>query len=253
MHGRKNIKKRNVIYPHRLHSQFLAYGTFPAVRQGLDGSSRLPALLTLNLLTTTIVAPPGNASKWHMGFNSAFKGLIAASFCLSSPFFSPVLLLQFLSFPLHTIFFAFYISFLFPTFFYFIYLLHTQFLFLLSFTFHYLPFPTFLYPSTFLSYILSIHLKTALYIISAAASVQSQLQQNDLETFVEVQDNGCLKFQQWFQVIHNTITYIIITLMPTFNPEHGHSRFLQILVSADNTSIYHNLKDRTVAVTPVIT
>jgi predicted amidophosphoribosyltransferase len=34
---------------------------------------RLP--LTLNLLTTTIVALPSNASKWQMGFNSAFKGL----------------------------------------------------------------------------------------------------------------------------------------------------------------------------------
>jgi hypothetical protein len=34
-------------------------------------------LLTLNLLTTTIVAPPSNASKWQMGFNSAFKGLIS--------------------------------------------------------------------------------------------------------------------------------------------------------------------------------
>ena len=33
--------------------------------------------LTLNLLTTTIVAPPSNASKWQMGFNSAFKGLIS--------------------------------------------------------------------------------------------------------------------------------------------------------------------------------
>jgi hypothetical protein len=32
--------------------------------------------LSLNLLTTTIVAPPSNASKWQMGFNSAFKGLI---------------------------------------------------------------------------------------------------------------------------------------------------------------------------------
>jgi len=31
--------------------------------------------LTLNLLRTTIVAPPSNASKWQMGFNSAFKGL----------------------------------------------------------------------------------------------------------------------------------------------------------------------------------
>jgi hypothetical protein len=32
-------------------------------------------MLTLNLLTTTKVAPPSNASKWQMGFNSAFKGL----------------------------------------------------------------------------------------------------------------------------------------------------------------------------------
>ena len=32
-------------------------------------------VLTLNLLTTTIVAPPSNASNWQMGFNSAFKGL----------------------------------------------------------------------------------------------------------------------------------------------------------------------------------
>jgi hypothetical protein len=31
--------------------------------------------LTLNLLTTTIVAPPSNVSKWQMGFNSVFKGL----------------------------------------------------------------------------------------------------------------------------------------------------------------------------------
>ena len=31
--------------------------------------------LTLNLLTTTIVAPPSNASKWQMGLDSAFKGL----------------------------------------------------------------------------------------------------------------------------------------------------------------------------------
>jgi hypothetical protein len=31
--------------------------------------------LTLNLLTTTIVAPLSNASKWQMRFNSVFKGL----------------------------------------------------------------------------------------------------------------------------------------------------------------------------------
>ena len=36
-------------------------------------------ILTLNLLTTTIVAPPSNASKWQMGFNSAFKGLNATT------------------------------------------------------------------------------------------------------------------------------------------------------------------------------
>ena len=32
-------------------------------------------ILTLNLPTTTIVAPPSNASKWQIGFNSAFKEL----------------------------------------------------------------------------------------------------------------------------------------------------------------------------------
>jgi hypothetical protein len=32
--------------------------------------------LTLNLITTTIAAPPSNARKWQMGFNLAFKGLI---------------------------------------------------------------------------------------------------------------------------------------------------------------------------------
>ena len=31
--------------------------------------------LTLNPLTSTIVALSSNASKWKMGFNSAFKGL----------------------------------------------------------------------------------------------------------------------------------------------------------------------------------
>ena len=38
--------------------------------------------LTLNLLTTTIVAPPSNASKWQMGFNSAFKRLSMTAFLL---------------------------------------------------------------------------------------------------------------------------------------------------------------------------
>jgi hypothetical protein len=36
-------------------------------------------LLTLNLLTTTIVAPPSNARKWQMGFNLAFKGLMSSN------------------------------------------------------------------------------------------------------------------------------------------------------------------------------
>ena len=42
--------------------------------QNLLSSSLLSKTLTLNLLTTTIVAP-SNAGKWQMGFNSAFKGL----------------------------------------------------------------------------------------------------------------------------------------------------------------------------------
>ena len=33
------------------------------------------SVLTFNLLMTTIVAPLSNASKWQMGFNSAFKGM----------------------------------------------------------------------------------------------------------------------------------------------------------------------------------
>jgi hypothetical protein len=36
---------------------------------------QLQCTLTVYPLTTTIVAPPRNASKWQMGFNSAFKGL----------------------------------------------------------------------------------------------------------------------------------------------------------------------------------
>ena len=36
-------------------------------------------MLTLKLLTTTIVALPSNASKWQMGFNSAFKGMRVVS------------------------------------------------------------------------------------------------------------------------------------------------------------------------------
>ena len=45
--------------------------------QSRAGTRHSMCELTLNLLTTTIVAPPSNASKWQMGFNSAFKGLTA--------------------------------------------------------------------------------------------------------------------------------------------------------------------------------
>jgi hypothetical protein len=50
----------------------------------LTSRSQWPRGLTLNLLTTTIVAPPSNASKWQMEFNSAFKGLShrSAAACL---------------------------------------------------------------------------------------------------------------------------------------------------------------------------
>ena len=37
--------------------------------------SCFPGSLTLSLLTWTIWRAPTNASKWRMGFNSAFKGL----------------------------------------------------------------------------------------------------------------------------------------------------------------------------------
>ena len=38
------------------------------------GSGRNP-LLTINPLTCRIWCAPNNASRWQMGFNSAFKGL----------------------------------------------------------------------------------------------------------------------------------------------------------------------------------
>jgi hypothetical protein len=44
-------------------------------QNSLPAISKKENLLTLILLTTTIVAPPSNASKWQMGFNLAFKGL----------------------------------------------------------------------------------------------------------------------------------------------------------------------------------
>ena len=43
-------------------------------------------ILTLTLLTWTIWRAPTNASKWRMGFNSAFKGLRHVSLLLKSVF-----------------------------------------------------------------------------------------------------------------------------------------------------------------------
>ena len=44
--------------------------------QSTAGHRNIPSALTLILLTWTIWRAPTNASKWRMGFNSAFKGLI---------------------------------------------------------------------------------------------------------------------------------------------------------------------------------
>ena len=55
----KNTKRKIMLY---------------AARDYRDGDMDIWSL-TLNLLTTTIVAPPSNASKWQMGFNLAFKWL----------------------------------------------------------------------------------------------------------------------------------------------------------------------------------
>ena len=70
-----NLRHRNIA----LSKQFLGntekvthINTFTAI---VDLSRFNNSCLTLNLITTTIVAPPSNASKWQMGFNSAFKGL----------------------------------------------------------------------------------------------------------------------------------------------------------------------------------
>ena len=42
---------------------------------GFNSAFKGLSYVNLNLLTTTIVAPPSNAGKWQMGFNSAFEGL----------------------------------------------------------------------------------------------------------------------------------------------------------------------------------
>jgi hypothetical protein len=62
-----SVDRKNTSVNHLItHAHFLA----------LTGDADfMENVLTLNLLTTTMVAPPNNASKWQMGFNSAFKGL----------------------------------------------------------------------------------------------------------------------------------------------------------------------------------
>jgi len=63
----------------RVHSGFIW-----SRAESSDRTNVLPSLnLTINLLTTTIVAPPSNASKWQMGFNLAFKGLTGRGTCLN--------------------------------------------------------------------------------------------------------------------------------------------------------------------------
>jgi hypothetical protein len=61
----------------------------------MSHTGTLHLILTLNLLTSTIVAPPSNASKWQMGFNSAFKGLRSFGgeirFTSSGSYYSPTL------------------------------------------------------------------------------------------------------------------------------------------------------------------
>ena len=49
------------------------------VRMQCDVKASITRRLTLILLTWTIWRTPTNASKWRMGFNSAFKALINSS------------------------------------------------------------------------------------------------------------------------------------------------------------------------------
>jgi hypothetical protein len=62
------------------YAPMLCLGTFLLFNHNIYGTYFFPCgaintNVTLNLLTTTIVAPPSDASKWQMGFNSTFKGL----------------------------------------------------------------------------------------------------------------------------------------------------------------------------------
>ena len=63
------VDKRGIQMGHR------GYWEGRGVSERRQGWGNRSNRLTLNLLTTTIVAPTSNARKWQMGFNSAFKGL----------------------------------------------------------------------------------------------------------------------------------------------------------------------------------
>ena len=64
------IRSSRVLYKWLLPVVFGAW--FSSCRYGVE----LMVVCPVCGLQTTIVAPPSNASKWQMGFNSAFKGLI---------------------------------------------------------------------------------------------------------------------------------------------------------------------------------
>jgi len=66
MHGNSNIKFNVVM---------LTVGTIVRDGRVMSAECNYTLSLNFNLLKTTIVAPPSNASKWQMGFNSALKGL----------------------------------------------------------------------------------------------------------------------------------------------------------------------------------
>jgi hypothetical protein len=63
----------------------LNYGVYMSSHKDTSEVSVM-TVLTLNLLTTTIVAPTSNASKWQMGFNLAFKGLMLYKISLRTPY-----------------------------------------------------------------------------------------------------------------------------------------------------------------------
>jgi hypothetical protein len=60
------------------------YHIYPFVIHSTLDEIFIAVSLTLILLTTTIDAALSNASKWQMGFNSAFKGLTSGRVRISA-------------------------------------------------------------------------------------------------------------------------------------------------------------------------